>query len=104
MKKLILCVVMVALLICVRDVIAGSCCQEGGPKAISLEAVLEEARTTLSLTDAQLSTLKAILEKHGITVGARVCPMYGNVEKAGVTPGGCCAAKKEAKAEEKVSP
>lgn len=90
----------------VREVVGDGCCQEG-MKGLSLEAVLEEARTSLLLTDAQLGTLKAILERHGIRTGAHVCPMTQKGEAVapqGAVPGGCCAAKKESKAGEKASP
>ncbi|HHT9119403.1 MAG TPA: hypothetical protein ACFYD3_02520 [Candidatus Hypogeohydataceae bacterium YC41] len=96
MKKLLLCIALGFFLIGAREVLGDGCCQ--GMKDISLEAVLEDARTSLTLTDSQVNTLKAILEKHGIKSGAHVCPM---TEKAAM--GGCCGAKKEAKAEEKSS-
>lgn len=109
MKRLVLCMMLTFFLTGVREVIGGGCCQEGvgGSTAggvISLEAALEEVHATLSLTDAQLDTLKAILEKHGIRAGARVCPMTAKGEKAGAAMGGCCAAKKETKGAEKTSP
>lgn len=103
MRKLVLCAMLMFCLTGVREVIGGGCCQEGA-KGVSLEAALEEVRTTLWLTDAQLNTLKAILEKHGIKSGAHVCPMMEKGERAGGASGGCCAAKKEAKAEETSSP
>ena len=100
MKKLVLCMMLMFLLVGVREVIGGGCCQEGASgNVIALDAAVEEVRTTLGLTDAQLNTLKAILEKHGIKAGARVCPMTEKGEKAGSAMGGCCAAKKEMKFE-----
>lgn len=109
MKRLLLCIMLTFFLTGVREVIGGGCCQEGASGstaggAISLEAAMEEVRTTLLLTDAQLNTLKAILERHGVKAGARVCPMTEKGEKAGAGMGGCCAAKKETKGEEKTSP
>ncbi|MFN3467690.1 MAG: hypothetical protein ACK4WF_08325 [Candidatus Brocadiales bacterium] len=102
MKRLALCVMLMFFLIGAREVIGGGCCQEGASgSAISLEAVLEEVRTTFFFTDAQLNTLKSILEKHGIKTGAHVCPMTEKGEKAG---GGCCAAKKEMNLEVKPLP
>ncbi|HHT9154628.1 MAG TPA: hypothetical protein ACFYD5_02320, partial [Candidatus Tripitaka sp. YC43] len=89
MKRLVLCMMLTFFLTGVREVIGGGCCQEGAGGVISLEAALEEAHTTLGLTDAQLNTLKAILEKHGIKAGARTCPMIGQGEKAGAGMGGC---------------
>jgi hypothetical protein len=109
MKRLVLCIMLTFFLTGVREVIGGGCCQEGASGstaggAISLEAAMEEVRTTLLLTDAQLDALKAILERHGIKAGARVCPMTEKGEKTGAAMGGCCAAKKETKGEEKTSP
>lgn len=110
MKRLVLCMMLTFFLTGVREVIGGGCCQEGvgGSTAgglISLEAALEEVRTTLVLTDAQLDTLKAILERHGVKAGASVCPMMTEKgEKTGAAMGGCCAAKKGTKGEEKTSP
>lgn len=109
MKRLVLCIMLTFFLTGVREVIGGGCCQEGAGVGtaggvISLEAALEEARATLLLTDAQLNTLKTILEKYGMKTGAHVCPMTGKGEKAGPAMGGCCAAKKETKGEEKTSP
>lgn len=96
MKRLVWCVTLMVFLVGVREVIGGGCCQEGaGGSAISLEAALEEVRTTFFFTDAQMNTLKSILEKHGIKTGAHICPMTGKGEKAGSAVGGCCAAKKE---------
>ncbi len=100
MRRLLLCVVVMFFLVGVREVIGGGCCQEE-MKGVSLGAVLDEVRATLSLTDAQVNTLKAILERHGIREGAHICPM---TEKAAAAVGGCCAVKKEAKAEERTSP
>jgi hypothetical protein len=86
----------------VREAMGGGCCQEGtggGPKEVSLVAALEEVRTTLWLTEAQLNTIKAILERHGIKEGVHVCPMTEKGAEA--VQGGCCAAKKEVKRLEK---
>ena len=109
MKRLVLCIMLTFFLTGVREVIGGGSCQEGASGStaggvISLEAALEEVHTTLGLTDAQLNNLKTILEKHGMKTGAHVCPMTGKGEKAGAGMGGCCAAKKETKGEEKTSP
>ncbi len=106
MKKLVLSIVLALSLMGFKEAIGGGCCEKGAgscpsKEGISVKAILEEARTALSLTDSQVDVLKMVLENHGIKSGAHVCsPMTERGEKIGATPGGCCAAKKEASAKE----